>query len=145
MIPDWVTHLCVMCCVSPDQVPPVLASPTRGQGVRAHAGEVSLGGMQPGVRDAAVHPDTHTGAHLSPLFHFFILELIFTAAPSSLPSFRLAFLPYQQETHSRSLSSKLLRLHVCTDMFHVWAICHVAELSAGSSFFYTHKHSVASA
>lgn len=60
--PDRVTHLCVMCRVPADQVPPVLAAPARGQGVRAHAGEVSLGGMQPGVCDATVHPDTHAGA-----------------------------------------------------------------------------------
>lgn len=44
-----------------DQVPPVLAASARSEGLRTHAGEVSLGGVQPGVRDATVHPDTHAG------------------------------------------------------------------------------------
>lgn len=49
------------CCTLADQMPPVLATSTRGKGLRAPARKVSLRRVQPGLRDAAVYPHTHAG------------------------------------------------------------------------------------
>lgn len=47
-------------CVA-DQVPPVLAASAGGEGLRPLVGEVSLRGVQPGVRDEAVHSEAQKG------------------------------------------------------------------------------------
>lgn len=49
------------CRTLADQVPPVLATSTRSEGLWAPACKVSLGRVQPGLRDAAVYPHTHAG------------------------------------------------------------------------------------
>lgn len=49
------------CHTLADQVPPVLAASTGGEGLRPPAGKVSLGRVQPGLCDAEVYPHTHAG------------------------------------------------------------------------------------
>lgn len=59
-------------------MPPVLAASTGSEGLWAHASEVSLGGVQPGVRDATVHSDAHTGtvANTAALISLLISQLL---------------------------------------------------------------------
>lgn len=82
------------CCTLADQMPPVLATSTRGKGLRAPARKVSLGRVQPGLRDAAVYPHTHAGMAEIKLYDLTENELEVSLNGELLWTFNFLFIFY---------------------------------------------------